>query len=77
MFTVWRPPTQKESMALYEHGIVALASDSFITLSNMQGYFWTSSQSTQSALYSRGYFLAQGPMSNDYRTTAYMVICIS
>ena len=39
----WRLPTQKELQALYTHGIVSIASSSFITKANMDSQFWSSS----------------------------------
>ena len=56
----WRLPTQKELMAQYEHGIVSLVSANFMTLANMQNYFWSSSTDSHSTTYAWGVSLAYG-----------------
>ncbi len=72
----WRLPTQKELMSLYEHGIVSLVGTSFMSLVNMQNYFWSSSTlsgTTTSAWYVT---LAYGYTSTTTKTTTDYVSCV-
>ena len=71
----WRLPTQKELMSQYEHGIVSLVSANFMTLVNMQNYFWSSSTNSTSTTNAWGVGLAGGT-TDDYNTKAYS-FCVS
>jgi len=51
----WRLATQKEALALYMTGLVALTGANFMSLTNLQSYVWTSTTSPSST--NGGYFL--------------------
>ncbi len=73
----WRLPTQKELMALYAHGMVSLAGANFITLANMQNYFWSASSISNSTLNAWYIDLAGGDIYyNNGKTNTYRIICI-
>ena len=73
----WRVPTQKELMAIYEHGLVSLASTNFMTLATLTTYsFWTSTNYALDT--NNGWFakLSNGYFDGGVQTANYAVLCV-
>ena len=73
----WRLPTQKELMSQYEHGIISLASANFMTLANMQSYFWSSSTVSYSTTDAWYVNLALGYTFGNGKTNPHYISCVS
>jgi hypothetical protein len=63
-------------MSMYEHGIVSLVSANFMTLENMQNYFWSSSSPSHHTSNATGVHLADGDTYYAAKTTAYYAVCV-
>ena len=72
----WRLPTHKELMSQYEHGIVSLVSANFMTLANMQNYFWSSSTDSGSPTFAWDVSLAFGYTQGPGKTSPNYVSCV-
>ena len=73
---VWRLPTQKELMSLYEHGIASVASANFIPLADMAAGFWSASSDVSTTSQAWKVSLASGATSSTLKTDTLSVICI-
>ena len=73
----WRLPTQKEQMALYEHGLVAVAGDNFMTLSNMQDWFWSSSTLSSFTSFAWELYPSHGYAYGAAKTDTCFVMCVA
>jgi hypothetical protein len=73
----WRLPTQKELMALYEHGIVSMASVDFISASTMQlENFWSASSDAAAPENAWSAVIGTGATSKGDKDTTYKVLCV-
>ncbi|MCX6106073.1 MAG: DUF1566 domain-containing protein [Proteobacteria bacterium] len=74
--TGWRLPTQKELMNAYEHGMMTASNANWLTSTQMQSYFWSSS--TYSAYTYYAWIVGPGSGSTSYNTkfTQYDVSCV-
>ena len=73
----WRMPTQKELLNAYEHGITSAASANWMTLANMQLYFWSASSDSLFLDKVRTTIaFTNGGMGSVVKTTPYNVVCV-
>lgn len=73
----WRLPTQKELMALYEHGIVSKASGDFISASDMQlENFWSATSDAVAPENAWSAVIGTGATSKTDKVTTLKVICV-
>jgi hypothetical protein len=72
----WRLPTQKELMSLYGHGLISKVNSNFMTLSNTQSPFWSSSSVSSTASVAYQVYLANGYTSGSSKTNSALVICV-
>jgi hypothetical protein len=73
----WRLPTQKELMAIYNHGIVStVVHTNWLSLGDLQSYYWSSSSNAGNTYYAWYVNLAFGHTFNGLRFYAYRVICV-
>ena len=73
----WRLPTQKELMALYEHGIVSKASNDFISASIMQQEnFWSATSDAVAPENAWSAVIGSGATTKTDKDTTLKVICV-
>jgi len=74
----WRLPTQKELMDIYNHGIVYAQNVSYMDLTAMQNWFWSSSTVGSSATGTDAWYvyLATGDANWNNKANAANVLCV-
>ena len=76
----WRLPTHEELMNAYAHEIKIAARANWMTLANMQAYFWSSSSNANYTNYAWFVLLANGFAGANYGATNkndnYAVVCV-
>jgi hypothetical protein len=73
----WRLPTQKELMALYEHGILSQASNDFIDVDSMrQGSLWSATSDAVTPDNAWSVVIGTGATSKQDKDTTLKVICV-
>jgi hypothetical protein len=73
--TGWRLPTKDELVVAYNNGITGAAKVGWMTASEMDTYFWSSS--SHAVVTDNGYFVYQGtPYGNSNKASSYAVVCV-
>jgi len=75
----WRLPTKEELVAAYNNGITGAAKVGWMTASEMDTWFWSSSSSAIAIgnIYAWGVWLAVGyPTNDDYKFGNSAVVCV-
>jgi len=73
----WRLPTHEELMNAYAHEIKIAARANWMTLANMQAYFWSASSSSSNTNFARVVDLWSGYTYNAYKKEPnYAVVCV-
>ena len=72
----WRLPTQKEVMALYEHSIISIAGPNFMTKTQMQDNFWSSSSSATFTIFAWSLSLGYGYSNDNSKNETFYVACV-
>jgi len=74
--TDWRLPTQKELMAAYNNGIASTVGGNWMSLAQMQQYYWSASSQSNSIPNAWNGYLGNGYTTNNPKNTTYRVICV-
>ncbi len=69
-------PTDKELLHAYAHGIVSAARANWMTLANMQAYFWSASSFSANTNYAWLVYLGYGGPGYLHKTSVYAVVCV-
>ena len=72
----WRLPTREELLKAYEHEIISAASDNWMTLVDMQNYFWSASSYSYDADNAWIVHLGVGGTDYDVKANALAVVCV-
>jgi len=72
----WRLPTQTELMTAVDHGIFSAARANWMTLANMQDYFWSASSLSDNTSYAWRVFFKYGYTTTSNKNLISDVVCV-